>query len=249
YGDTAQDGTAFGSPESVDGFTYLTELFTLYDVPINIDNFYQHLRNGDMPIGVADYGTYNLMTNAAPELKDSWKIALTPGMEQADGSIDRTVCGCAESSVIFKSTSEREQMAWEFVKWWSSTQVQAQYGQNMQMLYGSDYMWSTANIDAFMELPWDSEDKLIIAEQMTHVVDIARVPGTYLLEREMSNAFNDIVVNGDTAQTRIDEAVKIINREIDRKLEEFLYIDNEGNTIQPYNVPSIESVRKLLGRE
>ena len=100
-----------------------------------------------------------------------------------------------------------------------------------------------------MQLPWDTQDKLIIREQMAEVVDVARVPGTYLLEREISNAFNDIVVNKDTAQMRIDKAVKTINREIDRKLEEFEFIDSEGNTINEYRVPTIESIRKLLGRE
>ncbi len=249
YGETAQQGTMLGSAESVEGFTFLTDLFTVYDIPINIDNFYQHLRNGDIPIGIADYTTYNLMTNAAPELKNSWEIALVPGVEKEDGTVDRTTCGCAESTVIFKSTEDREQMAWEFTKWWSSTETQAQYGQTMQMTYGKEYMWATANMDAFMQLPWDSSDKRIIAEQMSYVIDVVRVPGTYLLEREISNAFNDIVVNNKTAQMRIDKAVKTINREFQRKLEEFEYIDSEGKTLEEYVIPNIDSVRKMLGRE
>ena len=104
-------------------------------------------------------------------------------------------------------------------------------------------------MEAFMQLPWDTADKQIIAEQMSQVVDVARVPGTYLLEREMSNAFNDIVVNRMTAQTRIDKAVKTINREFNRKLEEFEFIDSEGNTITDYNIPTIETIREILGRE
>ena len=35
----------------------LTDLFTVYNMPVNVDNFYQHFRNGDMPIGIADYAT------------------------------------------------------------------------------------------------------------------------------------------------------------------------------------------------
>lgn len=254
YYETAEQGTAFGSPASVEGFTYLTELFTIYEMPVNIDNFYQHLRNGDIPIGIADYGTYNLMTNAAPELKNSWEIALTPGTLQEDGSIDRTVCGNAESCVIFKSNKTREAQAWEFIEWWSSTEVQAEFGQTMQITYGDEYMWTTANLDAFMQLPWDSKDKQVIVEQMSYTIDIARVPGTYLLEREISNTFNDIVVNniarsGSTAQSRIDAAVKTINREITRKLEEFGYIDSEGNVLKEYRIPTLESVKELLGRQ
>jgi ABC-type glycerol-3-phosphate transport system substrate-binding protein len=248
YYDTASVGTALGSEESVSGFTELTDLFTIYDLDVNVDNFYQHFRNGDLPIGIADYATYNLLTNAAPELASSWEISLAPGTLQEDGTIDRSTCGCAESSVIFKSDSEREQMAWEFVKWWSSTEVQAEFGQTLQITYGDEYMWPTANMEALAQLPWDTDDKEVIEEFATNVKDIARVPGTYLLEREMSNAFNDIVVNGDNEQTRIDEAVKNINREFDRKLEEFGYNDSEGNVIEEYEIPTYESECELLGR-
>jgi ABC-type glycerol-3-phosphate transport system substrate-binding protein len=249
YYGTAAEGTALGEEAAVKGFTALTDLFTIYDMPINIDNFYQHFRNGDMPIGIADYGVYNLLTNAAPELAGSWEIALAPGTLQEDGTINSSTCGCAEATVIFKSDSDREKKAWEFVKWWSSTDVQAEFGQTIQITYGDEYMWPTANMDAFMQLPWDSDHKEVIREFARNVVDVARVPGTYLLEREMSNAFNDIVVNGQNEQTRIDKAVKVINREIERKLEEFGYIDSNGNVIEEYKIPTIDSIKKLLGRE
>lgn len=248
YGDASQ-GTALGEETSVNGFTQLTDLFTIYNMPVNIDNFYQHFRNGDLPIGVADLTAYNLLTNAAPELDSSWEIALAPGTVKEDGTIDRSTCGCAESSVIFKSDEEREQKAWEFVKWWSSTETQAEFGQTIQITYGSEYMWPTANVEAFELLPWDSADKAVIKEFAKNVVDVARVPGTYLLEREMSNAFNDITVNGKNEQTRIDKAVKTIDREIDRKLEEFGFIDSEGNQLEEYEIPTIDRVKKLLGRE
>jgi ABC-type glycerol-3-phosphate transport system substrate-binding protein len=249
YYDTADQGTALGSEEAVAGFTELTDLFTLYDLPVNIDNFYQHFRNGDLPIGIADYSTYNLLTNAAPELANSWEISVIPGTMTEDGTIDRSTCGCAESSVIFKSTDEREAQAWEFVKWWSSTEVQAEFGQTLQITYGDEYMWPTANMEAFDQLPWDTKDKAVIEEFAANVVDVARVPGTYLLEREMSNAFNDIVVNGENEQTRIDSAVKSIDREIDRKMEEFGYTDSDGNVIEYYEIPTIESVKEILGRD
>lgn len=249
YYEDASEGTALGERTSVDGFTELTDLFTVYNMDVNIDNFYQHFRNGDLPIGIADLATYNLLTNAAPELSSSWDITVIPGTEKADGTIDRSTCGCAESSVIFKGDEEREKMAWEFIKWWSSTETQAEFGQNLQIIYGDEYMWNTANVEAFDRLPWKSKDKQIIEDWAKNVVDVARVPGTYLLEREMSNAFNDIAVNGSNEQTRIDKAVKTINREIDRKLEEFGYIDSEGNKLQDYTIPTISSVSKILGRE
>ena len=96
YNATAAEGTALNKEESVKGFTALTDLFTVYNLSVNVDNFYQHFRNGDMPIGIADYATYNMLKNAAPELDGSWQIAVAPGTKQADGTIDRTVCGQAE---------------------------------------------------------------------------------------------------------------------------------------------------------
>lgn len=249
YYDDAAEGTALGEEASVTGFTELTDLFTIYNMDVNIDNFYQHFRNGDLPIGIADLTTYNLLTNAAPELSSSWSISVIPGTVQSDGTIDRSTCGCAESSVIFKSDEEREEKAWEFIKWWSSSETQAEFGQTIQITYGSEYMWPTANMEAFSLLPWDTADKEIIKSWAENVVDVARVPGTYLLEREMSNAFNDITVNGSNEQTRIDKAVKTIDREIDRKLEEFGYIDSDGTQLNEYRIPTIDSVKKILGRE
>ena len=248
YSGTAQEGTTLSSEASVAGFTMLTDLFTIYDLPVDIDNFYQHFRNGDIPIGICDYGTYNLISNAAPELAGSWDISIVPGVEQADGSIDRSTCGCAESTVIFKSNEEREAKAWEFIKWWSSTETQAEFGQTIQITYGDEYMWTTANVEAFAQLPIDNAHKQVVLEFAANVVDVARVPGTYMLEREMSNAFNSIVVDGDNAQSRLDEAVKVIDREIIRKLEEFGYIDSDGNTIKDYVIPDIDSIKVILGR-
>ena len=118
----------------------------------------------------------------------------------------------------------------------------------VQSIYGDEYIWPTANLEAFDLLPWDTEDKQVIREFAGNVVDVARVPGTYMLEREMSNAFNDIVVNGDNEQTRIDQAVKTINREIRRKLVEFGYVDSQGNVLEEYRIPTMESVRVILGR-
>jgi ABC-type glycerol-3-phosphate transport system substrate-binding protein len=238
--------SALNSEEAIQGFTTLTELFTLYNVPIDIPNFYQHFRNGDLPIGIADYAVYNLLTNAAPEIANSWEIALVPGVETEDGEVLRYTSGGAESTIMFKSNPEREAKSWEFMKWWSSSEVQTEYGQTLQITYGNEYIWTTANLDAFYNLPIDSSDKEVIAEQSKWVMEGPRVLGSYMVEREISNAFNDIVVNGKNLRTRIDKAVKSINRETERKLEEFGYIE-DGKVVKEYVVPTMDVVNKILG--
>ena len=249
YGDTAQE-LLLDSEATVEGFTQLTELFTLYDMPVGIPNFYQHFRNGDLAIGIADFNSYNLILNAAPEIENSWNIALVPGIKDEEtGEVLRYMSGGAESTVMFSSNDEREAQAWEFMKWWSSAQVQAEFGQMLQIMYGDEYIWPTANLEAFAQLPYPTKDKNIIMEQAEYILEAPRLLGSYMTERELSNAFNDVVVNGDDLRSRVDEVVKIVNRETKRKLEEFGYIDSEGNVIKEYLVPSADKVREILGTE
>lgn len=246
YG-TYAGNTTINSEEAVEGFTELTNLFTIYNLPKDVPNFYQHFRNGDYPIGIADFGTYNLISNAAPEIASSWGIALIPGIVGEDGEVKRYSAAGAESTVMFESNPKREAQAWEFMSWWSSAEVQAEFGQTLQITYGDEYYWNTANAEAFKELPWKSENKKVILEQITWAMEAPRIPGTYMLERELSNAYNSVVVEGDSIRITLDNAVKQINRETQRKLEEFGYIEN-GEVIKEYEVPTIETVRRILGK-
>ncbi len=236
------------SEESVKGFKELTELFTIYNLPKDIPNFYQHFRNGSIPIGIADYGVYNLLLNAAPEIANSWDIYPVPGTKTEDGEVLRYISGGAESTVMFKSDAEREGKAWEFMKWWSSADVQAEFGQTLQVTYGSTFMWNTANKEAFGRLPWKTQHKETILTQAEWINEAPRLPGSYMVEREISNAYNSIVVDGENLRRTLDNAVKRINRETERKLEEFGYNDTNGNVITPYEVPTIERVRQILGK-
>ncbi len=245
YGRTAGN-TAINSEEAMKGLTELTELFTIYNLPVDVPSFYQHFRNGDMPIGIAEYGMYNLLTNAAPEIANAWGIALIPGIEGEDGEVKRYASGGAESCVIFKSTDEREQMAWKYLDWWTSTEVQVEYGQILQASYGSEYIWNTANMDAFEQLPWKSEDKKVIKEQSQWMLEAPRILGTYMLEREISNSYNKVVVDGKDLRITIDSAVKRIDRETNRKLMEFGYLSPVGEVQKEYIVPTIDIVRGIL---
>ena len=248
YGKTALE-LLLDSERTVYGFTELTELFTLYDLPVDVPNFYQHFRNGDLAMGIADFNCYNLILNAAPEIANSWTISPIPGVyDEATGEINRFMSGGAESTVMFSSNDERELKAWRFMDWWSSAAVQAEFGQMLQIMYGDEYIWPTANLEAFRLLPYPTSDKDIILEQAGAILEAPRLLGSYMLEREMSNAFNDIVVNGETVRARIDDAVKVIDREVKRKLEEFEYIDADGNELKTYYIPSVERVREILER-
>lgn len=245
--DTYVEDVTITSEEVVEGFTALTNLFTIYNLPKDVPNFYQHFRNGDYPIGISDFGTYNLISNAAPEIDGSWGVALIPGVKDENGEVMRYSSAGAESTFLFNSTPEREEQAWEFVKWWSSAQVQAEFGQRLQITYGDEYYWNTANCEAFAQLPWDSDDKEVISEQLTWTMEAPRALASYMVERELSDAYNLVVLGAKSANVReaLDDAQKNIKRETLRKLEEFGYIEN-GVTVKEYEVPTIEKVHEII---
>lgn len=255
--DTIAGDTTLDSEKAIEGFTELTELFTIYDIPQEMTSFYQHFRNGDTPIGVADYFMYSMLINAAPEIENSWEISLVPGVEDEDGEVQRQTAGAAQSSMILKSKKstkvatkdgeiDREDAAWEYLKWWMSTETQVEFGNTLQTTYGEEYIWNTANTEAFSLLPWKSRDKQTILEQMDNIQETPRIPGTYMLEREISNAYVAVVANGGIVRTELDAAIKRIDRETTRKLKEFGYLDEQGNAIKNYIVPDVEYVKDII---
>ena len=82
-------------------------------------------------------------------------------------------------------------------------------------------------------------------EQMEWMTEAPWVLGTYMLERELSNAFISVAVDGVDARRALDTAVKRINRETYRKLEEFGYY-KDGNMLKEFPTPTVDVVRKYI---
>lgn len=238
--------TAIDSEHALEGMKFMTDLFTIYNLPQDVPNFYHHFRYGTMPIGISDFNTYIQLKAAAPEIANTWKIALHPGVEKADGTVARWAPTGGQTGMIFEGTKYAEQ-SWQFLDWWLSTPVQVEFANLMQTTYGMTFMWNTANLEALEQVPWPEEDKQIISEQFEWVREPSRVPGAYMVEREISNVWNRVVFNGDNPRTAIDDAVVRTNREILRKMEEFGYYAN-GKMIKPYPVPTITTIDKWVER-
>ncbi len=233
------------SPEVIGGLKYLTENFTVYDMDYEILSFFQSFRDGRTPIGVSNYATYNLLTNAAPELTGCWDIALYPGLVSEDGTVERYTSGAAESCIIFDDSTKKDD-AWRFLSWWMSDEVQTEFSFTLQATLGNEYMWNSANLNAIAAAPWKSEHKKVILEQIGWTDEMPRVPGSYIIERELGNVLVNVVTQNVNIRTAIDDAQKRINAELQRKLEEFGYIDSAGNTIKELIVPDIDLVKEWL---
>lgn len=246
YGETVGE-TTLDSEEALAGFRELTELFTIYALPVDSGSgFYQRFRDGTMPIGISNLWTYNTLMNAAPELDGLWDIAIIPGMRDAEGNISRWTTGTMKGMGIM-STSDQKEEAWEFLKWWSSAETQSAFANSMYVSYGQDCLWTSANSEAFGLLPIRSSHKEVILEQMNWMKDAPWSLGTYMVERELSNAFISVVVDGTDARRALDLAVKRIDRETFRKLEEFGYY-KDGEFLRKYKTPDVALIEELINR-
>lgn len=232
--------TAIDSEESLRGIKLMTELYTLYSMPLQVPNFYNSFRYGTLPMGISNFETYVKLTSAAPEIAGSWDIALYPGIKQADGTVSRWATGSAQSAMILEKSDKQEE-AWELLKWWMSTKTQTDYAVNLQTVYGAEYMWNTANLEAFNNLPWPEEHKQTILSQWKSLKEVPKTPGAYMIEREISNVWNKIVFDGANLRASVDDSTIIIDREIRRKMEEFGYM-KDGRVVKPYIVPKLETV-------
>ncbi|WP_274362130.1 extracellular solute-binding protein [Paenibacillus thermotolerans] len=216
-----KDGTKSGldTPQAFKAFQEWTELYTNYKFPV-IASFFNRFRTGEMPIGVADYLTYVQLSTAAPELIGRWGITPSPGHLKSDGTIDRTTGGAVQSVAIFKQ-SKRQKEAWEFLKWWTSTDVQVQFGQELEALLGVEARWNTANMEAFKELPWPPEDLQALTEQWKYYKEQPYVLGGYYTSRNIDNAWNRVVLGGMNTRESLEQGIKDINKELEAKQNEF----------------------------
>lgn len=232
------------SQASVEAMTQMSELFTIYSMPLQVGEFYNAFREGSIPIGVSNLSTYVKLMTAAPEIANSWQIALLPGVANEEGDISRWTTGGSSALAIIESSKLKDE-TWAFFKWWLSDDVQTQFMLDMQMTYGNEYLWTSGNVNAFANMKIDSDHLDIMLEQLTWVQEVPRIPGGYFAEREYSNAWNRIVFNGTNVRLSIDSAVNTMNRELIRKMTEFGYINN-GEVIRPYKVPKLEDIERWL---
>ena len=237
--------TAINTEESLQALRFMTDLYMLYSLPLQVANFYNDFRYGSLPIGISNFETYLQLTVAAPEIAGAWNIALHPGIDDGTGEVSRWATGSAQSAMIL-SASTQQDAAWQFLQWWSSTETQVAYSNNLMTLFGPEFIWNTANLEAFSQLPIPAEHREVILAQWEYLREVPLTPASYIIEREISNIWNRVVFDGENLRGATDAAVIRINREIRRRMEEFNYIDSHGNVLRPYILPTIELVEEWM---
>jgi ABC-type glycerol-3-phosphate transport system substrate-binding protein len=216
-----EDGsrTLLDSEIAIEAFDFYTKLFTHYKTPVAFD-FINRFRTGEIPLGFADYTTFNTLEVFAPELRGLWGFARMPGLRKSDGTIDRSVSTGTLASMIF-SSSRNQDLAWEFMRWWISADTQLRFGRELESIMGAAARYPTANYEAFRRLPWSAEQMAVLDEQRSWAVGVPEVPGGYFVTRHMINAVRRVLNEGqDTRETLLDYTITI-NDELTRKRIEF----------------------------
>ena len=211
--------SALDSEISMQVFKRWTQFYTNYKFPLQAD-FANRFRTGEMPIGIADYTTYNLLTVLAPEIKGLWDFTIVPGTEREDGSVSHEVASHT-TAVMMLDNAEDKDAAWSFMKWWTDKDTQIAYGREMEGLLGEAARYPTANIEALEQLPWPVKDFNNLERQWQWVRGIPQVPGGYFTGRHLDNAFRNVVNENENPREALSDYILYINDEIALKRKEF----------------------------
>ena len=208
----------FSAWEFVPLFTFATIFSSLSNFQNSI--YMLEMKSGLSLLTMAVGAVLNLILNAAPEIANSWDIALMPGYENDDGEVERWSAGGAESNFIF-SDSDKKDEAWEFLKWWTDKDTQLAFGRELESVLGEAARYPTANIEALAELPWPVDDYSNLESQWQWVEGTPQVLGGYFTGRHLDNAFRRVVNANENPREALQDHVRYINDEMEIKREEF----------------------------
>lgn len=211
--------SALDTEAAIEAFKEWTGLYVNYKFPLEFEVM-NRFRTGEIPIAINEYWLYNNLQVFAPELRGLWEMAPLPGIEQEDGTIDRSTTSGGNGVMMLKSAKNKD-AAWEFMKWWVNADTQVRFGREMESLMGAAARHPTANIEAARRLPWPVKDYNALAEQRKWVRGNPEVPGGYFTPRHLNNAFRKVINSGEDPRETLLDYVRIINEEIDTKRKEF----------------------------
>lgn len=218
YYNEEQTKTTFDTQEAINAFDMWTKFYTTFSFDQTYDAF-TRFRTGDMPILIQNYTFFNQLTVAAPEIQGCWGFQPVPGTVQEDGTINHSANSQGSGAIIFTKAPDQEG-AWDFIKWFTSKDVQVEYGNDIESILGKMGRFTTSNLEALDELSWTKAEVSLLKEQLTSQVEIPIIPASYGVTRNVLNAFRQVVNDYENARDTLFWYNKDINEEITRKRED-----------------------------
>ncbi len=209
---------ALSTPDAIQAFGEWTDLYTQYGIPLQYD-FFNRFRTGEMPMAIAPLTMYSQLSVAAPEIANQWEMAPIPATVK-DGESSRAQ-GCITTASVVMQNSPHKENACRFIDWWTSDEIQAQFGNSMENRMGAAARYNTANKKAFERLPWNTQERELLRGLWTDVTDIPQTPASYYVNRNILNAFRRVVYYNETPREVINKYAQDMNEELIRKRQEF----------------------------
>ena len=132
--------------------------------------------------------------------------------------ISHAVNSTSAGAVIFNKCKDKEG-AWEFIKWFSSADVQLEYATQIEGLLGQLGRYTPANTEAMQQLSWSKAEQETLLAAKSELREIPIIPASYAVTRNIMNAFRETVNNGENPRDTLLWYNRDINTEITRKRE------------------------------
>ena len=224
---------------SYEAFSFVCRLYKDYSFPVTYDAA-NRFRTGEMPVLVGDYiSIYNQMVVFATEIDGLWSFTSLPGFKSTDkdkygsyaawGTHGNSTEECYYNydsianitATVMLNGCSNTAVAWQFMQWQTSAEVQANYGNRMVALIGPSAKYETANINAIKNLSWSASERAAINDQISHLSSVVNYPGSYIIARYTKFAFLNVKNKSALPVDALRQYIDTINAELKRKREEF----------------------------
>lgn len=200
-------------------FNEYTDFYQKYKLPRTMD-FYNRFRTGTCPIGIAAYTLYTTLKAAAPEIDGLWGVAPIPGTKTDDGTINHASSGGGTACAILKATNNPD-AAWKFLKWWTDSETQLAYSNEVESVLGPAGRVALSNVEAFKGMDWDSDMLESILAAWSQVEEIPEYPGSYYVSRSVYQSFWNVVDGNQNPKDMLLKYGKQADAEIARKWKQY----------------------------
>ena len=129
--------------------------------------------------------------------------------------------GGQSNVILMPRSAKHPNEAWKFVEWWTSTNAQLEFANNIEAIGGVQVAWNTANIQALRGLPWSETDLRVFAKAWSQFQPLPVVPGGYISDRYINSIWTNVVVDGQNARSQLRWATQNINDELYRQEIQF----------------------------
>ena len=197
-----------------EAFRQWTQYYVRYSLPTEFD-FYNRFRSGEMPLGIQPQSMYATLRLAAPELDGLWEMRPVPQMVDEDGNRSDLTVSTITPAIVLKGANK--QVSFDYLKWFTSTDIQVAYGQGIENVLGLGARYNSANLEAVSQMNWTKEESTLLISQLKNGYVRPAVPASYYINRNLTNAFRKVIINGYTPREALMSYNKIINSEIARK--------------------------------